>query len=714
MPLADFRPRALRVPATDVDAPALAGRSAATSTSVPCSAATGRNRPVDGAAGGHGRGGHVTTWSTSTAARATRSSRQVDRYQAPHPDRVVVFAGLDYEAWAHGSRVRRAGGASDCATRSARGARGLKVWKHLGLGARDPTGASCRSTTPASTRCGRPPRELGLPVVIHVADPMRVLRAARCRQRALGGAARPPGLAFLAAGDGTRRRRLPGLRRDAGAPSTGCCRRHPSMTFVGAHVGCAVGGPGLRGRHARAAPNFHVDIAARIGGARPAALHGAALLPALAGPHPVRHGQRRRRRRRCRIYYRFLETFDDSFDYAPSRCRPRDAGSISRPGPARLRCCGLSTPTTRDASWAWTATARTGRSGRVSHHVLDEIDSQPDCWRARSGQARAEARALPAPGERVAVIGCGTSWFMAMCYAALREAQGEGWTDAFSATGPAPGPRLRPGRRHHADRAPPPRSSTRSPSIRGRVPTVAITGDPATAIADAADAVVALEFADERSVVQTRFATTVLALLRASLGDDLGPVVGDAERRSNGPSRRLVAATQVSFLGDGWTVGLAHEAALKMREAAQAWTEAYSGRGVSPRPRERRRARPAHLDARRRACRARAGRRRHRRHVRPPRRPRPHGRAHRGPADRRGAWPSSAASIRISPATSPGRSSWRRGVILDGHPQCGAGRDVPGGRAASGRQPPRARRSTSGPAARASTSHACCTARVAT
>jgi fructoselysine-6-P-deglycase FrlB-like protein len=29
------------------------------------------------------------------------------------------------------------------------------------------------------------------------------------------------------------------------------------------------------------------------------------------------------------------------------------------------------------------------------------------------------------------------------------------------------------------------------------------------------------------------------------------------------------------FLGQGWTVGLAHEAALKLREAASAWTEAY-------------------------------------------------------------------------------------------------------------------------------------------
>jgi fructoselysine-6-P-deglycase FrlB-like protein len=36
-----------------------------------------------------------------------------------------------------------------------------------------------------------------------------------------------------------------------------------------------------------------------------------------------------------------------------------------------------------------------------------------------------------------------------------------------------------------------------------------------------------------------------------------------------------LSAEQLTFLGRGWTVGLAHEAALKLREAAQSWTEAY-------------------------------------------------------------------------------------------------------------------------------------------
>ena len=34
-------------------------------------------------------------------------------------------------------------------------------------------------------------------------------------------------------------------------------------------------------------------------------------------------------------------------------------------------------------------------------------------------------------------------------------------------------------------------------------------------------------------------------------------------------------ADRWAFIGRGWTVGLASEAALKLRESAQAWTEAY-------------------------------------------------------------------------------------------------------------------------------------------
>ena len=59
----------------------------------------------------------------------------------------------------------------------------------------------------------------------------------------------------------------------------------------------------------------------------------------------------------------------------------------------------------------------------------EELVSQPDVWQRAIDQASAE-NLLPADGQRIAVIGCGTSWFMAQSYAAARESAGKGVTDA--------------------------------------------------------------------------------------------------------------------------------------------------------------------------------------------------------------------------------------------------------------------------------------------
>jgi fructoselysine-6-P-deglycase FrlB-like protein len=204
-----------------------------------------------------------------------------------------------------------------------------------------------------------------------------------------------------------------------------------------------------------------------------------------------------------------------------------------------------------------------------------EIASQPDLWR-RAGRLAADvAGLLPARGERVAVAGCGTSWFIAQSYATAREQAGHGETDAFTAT-------EMPLDRHYDRVVALSRSGTTTEilqlldRLRGTVPTVAITAVPAAPITQAADDIIDLGFADEESVVQTRFATTELALLRAHLGIDLGPAADGAERVLAAPvPADLLAARQFSFLGTGWTYGLANEAALKLREAAAMWTESY-------------------------------------------------------------------------------------------------------------------------------------------
>ncbi|QXJ24249.1 sugar isomerase [Actinomadura graeca] len=208
-------------------------------------------------------------------------------------------------------------------------------------------------------------------------------------------------------------------------------------------------------------------------------------------------------------------------------------------------------------------------------HTAAEIASQPGLWRRAAASAPGLAPRLPRPGERVAVIGCGTSWFVAQAYAALREAAGHGETDAFAAS---EYPRGRAYDRLLALT----RSGTTTEvldvlaHVRGTIPTTAITADPATPVMSAADEAVVLGYADERSVVQTRFATTQLALLRAHLGEDLTGVITDAARALAMPLPDVaVRAEQLTFLGRGWTAGLAHEAALKMREAAGAWTESY-------------------------------------------------------------------------------------------------------------------------------------------
>lgn len=163
---------------------------------------------------------------------------------------------------------------------------------------------------------------------------------------------------------------------------------------------------------------------------------------------------------------------------------------------------------------------------------------------------------------------------MAQALAVLRERAGHGETDAFPAS-EAP-----LGRPYEAVIAIS-RSGTTTEVVRYlrdvRTPLrIAIVGVPDSPVAEAADRVIGLEFADERSVVQTRFATSVLAFARASLGEDLAGAIAQvevvlAEPLPIDPSEH----DHYVSLGVGWSVGLANEAALKLREAAQAWTESY-------------------------------------------------------------------------------------------------------------------------------------------
>ena len=210
--------------------------------------------------------------------------------------------------------------------------------------------------------------------------------------------------------------------------------------------------------------------------------------------------------------------------------------------------------------------------------IAQEVETQPACWRRAAelaGPLRAE---LGAQGERVAVAGCGTSLYVARAFAALREASGTGETDAFPAS-------EFPSARRYDRLVAISRSGTTTEVVQllerlDRAPRTVVTADAGSPAASLAEAPIVLDFADERSVVQTRFATSALALLRASLGpedeEDLGRATADAERALTQPlDPDPTRFEHVVFLGHGWTVGIAEEAALKLKEATRTYSEAY-------------------------------------------------------------------------------------------------------------------------------------------
>jgi fructoselysine-6-P-deglycase FrlB-like protein len=214
----------------------------------------------------------------------------------------------------------------------------------------------------------------------------------------------------------------------------------------------------------------------------------------------------------------------------------------------------------------------------IAGHIDDEIASQPDTWTsagATAGYAETVA-ALPRRGERVAIVGCGTSFYMAQACAALREQSGNGETDAFTAS-------EFPHHRRYDRVIAITRSGTTTEVLQvlgglapASVSTVITTSRqlPATALATNT---IALDFADERSIVQTRFATSCVALWRAHLGIDLTQAVTQCrEALACELPTSLAEHSQYTFLGTGWAAGLANEAALKVRETSQSWAESYT------------------------------------------------------------------------------------------------------------------------------------------
>jgi predicted TIM-barrel fold metal-dependent hydrolase len=258
--------------------------------------------------------------------------REIERWQAALPGRVAVFAGLDYGGWASDPRF----GETEAARLRdgvAAGARGLKVWKLLGLRARDPSGRLVAVDDPRLDPLWAAAGELGVPVTIHVADPIAFFEPLDGRNERWEELHEHPDWHFWP----TRPAGRPDL---VGFPPfdelidalEAVVVRHPATTFIGAHVGCAAEDLARVSRILERAARFHVDIAARIGelGRQPYTAKAfierwsdRVLFGTDMAPDPAWWA----------VFYRFLETRDESFPY--------DADEDAPPSQGRWRIHGL-------------------------------------------------------------------------------------------------------------------------------------------------------------------------------------------------------------------------------------------------------------------------------------------------------------------------------------------------------------------------------------
>ena len=247
-------------------------------------------------------------------------AREIARLQAPHPDRFAVFCGLDDGTFAtdpaFGETEARRLRAS-----AAAGARGLKVWKTLGLRLRDGRDHLIAVDDERLDPLWAAAADLGLPVMIHVADPVALFQPAdRFNERIEELAAHPDWHFFPTRPEPDPA--YPGFPpfEEIMEQFAGLLGRHPRTVFIGAHVGCYAENLAWVGEALAAFPNFHVDPSARMAelGRQPYSardfflrwqdriLFGTDAAPNLAA---------------YRRWYRFLETRDEYFDYGGGQGR---------------------------------------------------------------------------------------------------------------------------------------------------------------------------------------------------------------------------------------------------------------------------------------------------------------------------------------------------------------------------------------------------------
>lgn len=230
----------------------------------------------------------------------------LDRYDRAYPGRFATCCHVDWSVTSEpGFGVRAA--ESLCANVKA-GAKGLKVWKDLGLHVRDDRGQLVLPDDARLTPLWEAAAELDVPVFIHTADPVAFFDPVDERNERLEQLLEHPEWSFAAPSFPRFERLMEALEALVAA--------QPDTTFVGVHFGGCAEDPAFVGRMLDAYPNYHVDIAARVAelGRQPRAVREVIV----AHPDRVLFGidEFPPARENYAICLRFLETADEHFPHS--------------------------------------------------------------------------------------------------------------------------------------------------------------------------------------------------------------------------------------------------------------------------------------------------------------------------------------------------------------------------------------------------------------
>ncbi len=254
-------------------------------------------------------------------------------YLKPYDNRFLVFANVDWQ----GDGKRDEPATWDChrpdfarrmvrqlEAAQARGACGLKLFKQFGLGYRNPDGSLIAIDDPRWdpiwAACGR----LGMPIIIHTADPMAFFEPIDETNERWEELSRHPDWSFYG-NDPTGR---PWPSHDALlAARNRVIERHPNTMFIGAHMANSPEDLTTVGQWLDKYPNFVVEISSRIAelGRQPYTSRKFfirfqdRILFGTDGPRAAG---------RLLPHWRFFETRDESFSYAENPFPPQGLWQI--------------------------------------------------------------------------------------------------------------------------------------------------------------------------------------------------------------------------------------------------------------------------------------------------------------------------------------------------------------------------------------------------